>query len=544
MNKLIENFILLERISVSDFSEVFKSKHKITNEFFAIKVVSFEKFSSNPKYQEQLSNELRALKLLESFDHIVKFIKLLKTKNNVYLVYEYCEGGTLQEYEEKKKKLSENEAISLFKQIVEGLFIIHSNNIVHGDLKPSNLLFKGQDLKILDFGFCKFLSKDLKKNNMSEYFMGSPIYTAPELFENSETSQESDIYALGVIFYEMLFGIAPFEEKNLEKLIERIQKNYTLKFPREINNISLETENLLRNLLEKDPKKRYSILELIEILKSPQKKIVEDIKKSTIKGDFDEKLLLNLDEIKNLDVFKNVEEFKTHKNVENVKTIIFSEMSSYFLKQLTLMKKPILNQIKLMKSILDLNLDESNVGLILLLLKKIKLNYIEIILALEKNFESLFYDLMKIPSGSIQRNQLEEMKNDQKIREFVSILINEEKQCEDTLISYKNTLRYSFELPDYNTIILKEINQDVFEESVLKKTWINYAKKIKETARDLFSNCKNETILKEILCQGNLGFDILDENVKSLQYENKIKEFELMSIVNLYNLFEKKFTSF
>ena len=426
MNKLIENYILLERVSSSDFSEVFKSKHKITNELFAIKVVSFEKFTDNPKYQEQISDELRALKILDNFPHIVKFIKLLKTKNNVYLVYEYCEGGTLQEYEEKHKILNETEALDLFKQLVEGIYFIHSKKIIHGDLKPSNLLFKGKELKIVDFGFFNFTSNENKnKTDLSKYLMGSPIYMAPELFDNSQITEKSDMYAIGVILYEMLFGMAPFEEKGLDDLIERLRNHYFLNFPKENNNINIETENLLRKLLDKDPANRYSSLELYEYLKNPMnndKNVNNEIEKLKI-NDYFEENKIKFEEIKTLEVFKNVEQFKTHKNVEEVKNIVYSEMSSSFLKKLSSVKKKILFQINYMKSIIELNIDESNVGLVLLLLKRIRIDYLELITDLEKNMPELFSESMKIPFENIDYNMIEQMKNDEQIQTFVSILM-------------------------------------------------------------------------------------------------------------------------
>ena len=544
MNKLIENFVLLERISASDFSEVFKSKHKLTNEFFAIKVISFEKFATNPKYQEQLSNELRALKLLDNFAHIVKFIKLLKTKNNVYLVYEFCEGGTLQNYEEKNKIINEKEVFELFTQLLEGVSIIHSNKIVHGDLKPSNLLFKGRELKIIDFGFCKFTSNEHKISDLSKYFMGSPIYMAPEMFENnSEASEKTDIYAIGVIVYEMLFGMAPFEEKRLEDLIDRLKNHYILSFPRDINNISIEMENILKKMLEKDPAHRCTASELQELLKKPKnerKEILEKDVNGNLKSYFNEKKLTINEEIPSLDLIKNMEQLKTHKNVELAKTTIYSEMREAFYKKINQSKKIIVIQVNFLKSIIELNLDESNVYLTLLILKRIRINYIELILSLEKKLAQKFSELMNIPLESIDNNLFEQIRNDERIQSFVSNLMIEEKQCEETLQQFKNTLKYCFELADYNNLILQELNQDIYEEIYLKRSIKAYFKIVDEIANDLFMNCKNESLLKEILIHGILGFDVFEENANSEIYDEKIKEYISMNIVNLHNLFEKK----
>lgn len=534
MNKLIDNYIILEGISASEFSEVFKSRHKITNEYFAVKTISFEKISSNPKYQEQISNELKALKILDSAPHIVKFIKFLKTKNNLYIIYEYCENGTLQTYQEKSKILSESVALFFFSQIVEGLAAIHSNKIVHGDLKPSNLLLRGNEIKIADFGFCKFL-ENTNKSQYSNFFIGSPIYMAPELFEGgSETNEKTDMYALGVILYEMLFGTAPFEEKSLEDLVYKLKNNYFINFPREINEISLEIEDLLRRLLDKNPEKRYSVFELKEILNSKKNNEVMKIKEKI----FDEKSI-RLDEIKNLEVFKNAEQFKMRKNFEEIKKTISSEITTTFFKKLCLEKKKIITQANFMKTIIDVNIDETNTILMMNLLKKIKLEYINFILSIEKNFGKLFSDLMKIPLENFDKNFLEQMKNEDKIKEFKILLIEEEKKCEEVLISFKNTLNFSY--IESNPLILTEINQEGYDENSFKKSLNDYLKSLAEYANELYSSCKNESLLKEILIHGHLALEIFKEttDLHEFSVENKKHELSLLSIVNLHNLFQK-----
>lgn len=538
MNKLIDNYIILERLSASEFSEVFKSRHKITNEYFAVKTISFEKISSNPKYQEQISNELKALKILDSAPNIVKFIKFLKTKNNLYIIYEYCENGTLQNYQEKSKIVSESLALFYFSQIVEGLAAIHSNKIVHGDLKPSNLLLKGNEIKIADFGFCKFLDNTANKSQYSNFFIGSPIYMAPELFEGgSETNEKTDMYALGVILYEMLFGTAPFEEKSLEDLIYKMKNNYFINFPREINEISIEIEDLLRRLLDRSPEKRYSVFELKEILNIKKSNEAIKIKEKI----FDEKSI-RLDDIKNLEVFKNAEQFKMRKNFEEIKKTISSEITTTFLKKLCLEKKKIITQANFMKTIIDVNIDENNTILVMNLLKKIKVEYINFILSIEKNFGKLFSDLMKIPLENFDKSFLEQMKNEDKIKEFKISLIEEEKKCEETLISFRNTLNFSLiEKFNVNSIILTEINQDGYDENTFKKSLNEYLRNLGEYANELYSSCKNEALLKEILIHGHIALEIFKEtsDLSELNVENKKQELSLLSIVNLHNLFQK-----
>ncbi len=101
---------------------------------------------------------------------------MLRTSNNYYLVYEYCNGGTLAEYIKSKKRLTEQDAIKIFVQIRSAFEALNAENILHRDLKPTNILFHNGVIKVADFGFCKEL---LKETDMTQTMVGSPIYMAP-----------------------------------------------------------------------------------------------------------------------------------------------------------------------------------------------------------------------------------------------------------------------------------------------------------------------------------------------------------------------------
>lgn len=87
--------------------------------------------------------------------NIIKFVEMIKTSNNIYLVYEYCEGGTLDEEIRKYGKLTEKKALLYFKQLMNAFKALANNKIYHRDIKPDNILIKSGHLKIADFGFCK-----------------------------------------------------------------------------------------------------------------------------------------------------------------------------------------------------------------------------------------------------------------------------------------------------------------------------------------------------------------------------------------------------
>jgi serine/threonine protein kinase len=142
--------------------------------------MSVKKFKTTPKLSEFTSNEISILTKVDN-PHIIRFLEMLRTANNYYLVYEYCNGGTLDELLKKRKFLSEVESLKIFVQILNAFRVLFKEKILHRDLKPSNILFHDGVIKLADFGFCKELLDD---NTMTQTMVGSPIYMAPEVLKN------------------------------------------------------------------------------------------------------------------------------------------------------------------------------------------------------------------------------------------------------------------------------------------------------------------------------------------------------------------------
>lgn len=123
---------------------------------------------------------------------------------------ELLEGGTLSDYiKEHPNGLPEDEAIHIFRQIIEGYSRIKEKKIVHRDLKPDNILFKrnpkqSKQVAIIDFGYCEMEEVPNKPNMF--YNVGSPKYMSPEAYKENRYSEKSDIWAIGVTLYEMLIG--------------------------------------------------------------------------------------------------------------------------------------------------------------------------------------------------------------------------------------------------------------------------------------------------------------------------------------------------
>jgi serine/threonine protein kinase len=256
MTKVVDNFALIEVIGSGQYGKVYRGKHVKTGENFAVKCIGLDKYRRVPKLDEFTNNEIKVLTKLVH-PNIVRFYDRLKTANNIYMIYEFCNGGTLENLI-YKTELSQNKVMEYFDQLVEGFKAIAKENILHRDIKPSNILVhNGNIIKIADFGFCKSLYGE---SEMSKTMVGSPIYMSPELLKGMEYSQKADVWSLGVMLYEMLFKCCPFEEKNIPNLINLIERQ-ELRFPKPIpDNI----KSLLRGMLAKNPYNRWSWVDLFK----------------------------------------------------------------------------------------------------------------------------------------------------------------------------------------------------------------------------------------------------------------------------------------
>lgn len=109
---------------------------------------------------------------------MVKFVEIIKTNSYIYLVYEYCEEGTLEDHLHKRGALPEKEALLLFRQLTHAMKSLHEYHVLHRDVKPNNIFFKAGHLKLADFGFCKRLRSS---DDFTQTSLESPLYMAPEI---------------------------------------------------------------------------------------------------------------------------------------------------------------------------------------------------------------------------------------------------------------------------------------------------------------------------------------------------------------------------
>ena len=210
MGNIVNNYELLEQLGQGGMGVVYKARHIHFNEIFAVKRL-WEQFSSDESILKLFLNEGITLRRLHH-KNIVQVSDLFEFEGSHYIVMEYIEGRTLSEVIKRETgPIKRERAIKLFKQMLEGISYIHNQPkpVIHRDIKPLNILITKDDtVKITDFGIAKSLDSG---QNASTVMKGTPVYMSPEQIIDPKTLDiRTDVYSLGVTFYEMLCAKNPF----------------------------------------------------------------------------------------------------------------------------------------------------------------------------------------------------------------------------------------------------------------------------------------------------------------------------------------------
>lgn len=178
---------------------------------------------------------------------------VLETTNNIYLVVDYCNKGDFTNYLRSKnlRYLPEKDAVFFLKQIMNGFAELRKYHIIHRDFKLSNILINDETLKIGDFGLAK------RGKEVAKTIVGSQLTMAPEVMmlnEQGSYTAKADLWSVGFVYYQMLFGEYPFFGLTPTEILQNIkQKSGNLSFPRPV---SQESKNLINQLLVMQPEKR------------------------------------------------------------------------------------------------------------------------------------------------------------------------------------------------------------------------------------------------------------------------------------------------
>uniref|UniRef100_A0A1B0CF61 Serine/threonine-protein kinase ULK3 n=1 Tax=Lutzomyia longipalpis TaxID=7200 RepID=A0A1B0CF61_LUTLO len=255
----ITDYELLEKLGSGSYATVHRCQKKATKEIFAVKCVEKSKLTRSSV--DNIITEIRLLRRLKH-QHIVEMHDFLYDDKNIYIVMEYCNSGSLSGFIKRRNVLPESTCRFFLRQLALALEYMRENNVSHFDLKPQNLLLSKTPqvvLKVADFGFAQHI--ELGQENTT--IKGSPLYMAPEILLRNCYDCKADLWSIGVILYECLFGKAPYSSKSLAELMEKIRLLQKIEIPQNTR-ISPECEDLLTRLLQHDRQKRIDFRDFFQ----------------------------------------------------------------------------------------------------------------------------------------------------------------------------------------------------------------------------------------------------------------------------------------
>ncbi len=253
-NVIANRYEVVQHIGQGGMADVFRGVDTILNREVAIKILRAD-LSTDAVSILRFEREAQAATAL-AHPNIVEIYDVGDYKGHHYIVMEFVPGRTLKQVIRARGPLLKEEAVDIMKQLTSAVAEAHTKGIIHRDIKPQNVIVKADgSVKILDFGIAT--AKGSMQLTQANNVMGSVHYLAPELAKGEQASAQSDIYALGIVLYEMLAGDVPFKADQAVQVALRHMRD-PMPSLREANpTVPQSIENIVIRATAKDPKKRY-----------------------------------------------------------------------------------------------------------------------------------------------------------------------------------------------------------------------------------------------------------------------------------------------
>lgn len=265
---LVKKYKLLEPLASGGMATVYLAKNLATDEIVVAKIPNFSGLPNKEKLEKRFMREAQILSKINS-KYVVKIHDFGQEETGEhFLILEYLHGKTLEEMAVSKDRIPVPTVVDITMQMAEVLKDLHEQGIVHRDIKSSNVKITSEgNIKLFDFGISK--GDDLPSMTRSTDFLGTLQYMSPEQTDGREVDIRSDIYSLGIVIYEMLFGKLPFDAPSPVEVLE-MQRNKQPKIPPEAREreIPISIITLMLRCLEKRPEDRFqNPAELLNALK-------------------------------------------------------------------------------------------------------------------------------------------------------------------------------------------------------------------------------------------------------------------------------------
>ncbi|CAK67689.1 unnamed protein product (macronuclear) [Paramecium tetraurelia] len=251
------------------YSKVYKlcplNKQSFQNQYYAGKVYNKNELAQKKNLSclaQLVKAECEILKQVNS-PFILTLYEIIQLDEQLILITELLRSGSLYKLLKEKVRIQECEASAIIHRVALGLQAIHSLGYVHRDIKLENILIDKDQIKIIDFGFAEQINREFLTSGQ-----GTIGYMAPEIFTHTPYTEVGDVFSLGVVYYLLLTGKPPFKGLNQENVI-RANKKCEIDFSEYcFVNVSQKTIQLVKGMLQKNPKQRSSLNEVLQNLKS------------------------------------------------------------------------------------------------------------------------------------------------------------------------------------------------------------------------------------------------------------------------------------
>lgn len=253
--KINDRYEIIKSIGEGGMANVYLAYDTILDRRVAVKVLRGD-LSNDEKFVRRFQREALSASSL-SHPNIVEMYDVGEDNGIYYIIMEYIEGKTLKQLIKKRGALTLSEAIDIMLQITDGISEAHNSYIIHRDLKPQNIMIKDDgSIKITDFGIAMALnSTQLTQTNS---VMGSVHYLPPEQASGKGSTIRSDIYSMGILFYELLTGNLPFRGDNAVEIALKQMRDEIPSVRKKNPSIPQSVENVIIRATAKNPKNRYS----------------------------------------------------------------------------------------------------------------------------------------------------------------------------------------------------------------------------------------------------------------------------------------------
>ena len=256
-------FEILDKVGEGAFKSVFKVRNQKDGQTLALKILSPNSFDA-----ARLFRETQAMKAIQSpyIAKLVKFeLEVSENRSVVYLLENFIEGQTLEDYEKHTKVMDLSFGLALLDKLLQALEACWAKKIVHRDIKPANIIIgTNNDPNIIDFGLSRHLEMTSLTPTVYSGILGTPMYAAPEIlyYRKPDINGTTDLYSLGITFYEALTGIHPYlnESNALDDYEAAVQKMITAQAHPlyDINtSIPKKVSDFILRLIERQPIDRY-----------------------------------------------------------------------------------------------------------------------------------------------------------------------------------------------------------------------------------------------------------------------------------------------